>query len=160
MQKAVPFLKRTIKVMVNQDVFFGDCFVIGDLGCSSGTNTLLVASNIIDTVHEVFQVPFMKGSFLKRVCTLFTPLIVFTGFLSRSSLDPSSDDSNSFWELLTILLLEMLEECLEAGFHSFSLNPLVNGCGVFLQSFKDGFLSLSLDLPGPSYFASPEKKNN
>lgn len=39
--------------MANQDGFFDNCFVIADLGCSSGMNTLLVASSIIDTIHEV-----------------------------------------------------------------------------------------------------------
>ncbi|XP_071709594.1 S-adenosyl-L-methionine:benzoic acid/salicylic acid carboxyl methyltransferase 3-like [Rutidosis leptorrhynchoides] len=29
---------------------FGKCFTVADLGCSSGTNTLLVASNIIDMI--------------------------------------------------------------------------------------------------------------
>lgn len=36
---------------------------------------------------------------------------------SRSSLDPTCDDSNSFWELLTMSLLEMLKEVY--GFCSF-----------------------------------------
>ncbi|KAJ0476418.1 putative theobromine synthase [Helianthus annuus] len=40
--------------MANHDVFFkNDCFMIADLGCSSGMNTLLVASNIINILHEV-----------------------------------------------------------------------------------------------------------
>ncbi|KAC9410949.1 hypothetical protein E3N88_45886 [Mikania micrantha] len=41
--------------MANQDAFFHHCFVIADLGCSSGINTLSVASNIIDTIHELCQ---------------------------------------------------------------------------------------------------------
>ncbi|XP_076893662.1 S-adenosyl-L-methionine:benzoic acid/salicylic acid carboxyl methyltransferase 3-like [Bidens hawaiensis] len=52
-QKVAPFLKRSIEGMANQDGFFDNCFVIADLGCSSGMNTLLVASSIIDAVHEV-----------------------------------------------------------------------------------------------------------
>ncbi|KAI3716590.1 hypothetical protein L1987_67572 [Smallanthus sonchifolius] len=55
MQKVAPFLKRTIKGMANHDVFFDRSFMTADLGCSSGMNTLLVASNIIDTVHEMCQ---------------------------------------------------------------------------------------------------------
>ncbi|KAL8227171.1 hypothetical protein R6Q57_017003 [Mikania cordata] len=55
MQKAGPFLKSTIKGMANQDAFFHHCFVIADLGCSSSINTLSVASNIIDTIHELCQ---------------------------------------------------------------------------------------------------------
>ncbi|KAJ0733505.1 putative jasmonate O-methyltransferase [Helianthus annuus] len=53
-RQAVPFLKHMIKGLANYDVF-SDRFTFADLGCSSGTNTLLVASNIIDTVHEVCQ---------------------------------------------------------------------------------------------------------
>ncbi|KAM0002683.1 putative methyltransferase [Helianthus debilis subsp. tardiflorus] len=52
-RRALPFLKHAIKDMANHDAFFkNDCFMIADLGCSSGMNTLLVASNIINTVHE------------------------------------------------------------------------------------------------------------
>lgn len=54
-QKAAPFLKRTIKSMANHDVFFDHCFRIADLGCSSGKNTLLIASNVINTIEEVYQ---------------------------------------------------------------------------------------------------------
>ena len=51
-RKAVPILKEAIKGFANHDVFFGQCFKIADLGCSSGPNTLLSATNIIDIVHE------------------------------------------------------------------------------------------------------------
>ncbi|KAI3688069.1 hypothetical protein L1987_81775 [Smallanthus sonchifolius] len=54
-RRALPFLKRTIKGMANHDVFYDGCFMIADLGCSSGMNTLMVASNIIDIVHEACQ---------------------------------------------------------------------------------------------------------
>ncbi|KAI3696072.1 hypothetical protein L1987_79081 [Smallanthus sonchifolius] len=53
-QKVIPFLKRSIKGVINNDVF-NDCFTVADLGCASGTNALLVSSNIIDVVHEVCQ---------------------------------------------------------------------------------------------------------
>ncbi|KAJ0733521.1 putative methyltransferase [Helianthus annuus] len=53
-RKAVPFQKLLIKGLANHNVF-NDCFTVADLGCSSGKNTLLVASNIIDIVHEVCQ---------------------------------------------------------------------------------------------------------
>lgn len=40
--------------MANHDVFFNNaCFMIADLGCSSGMNTLLVASNTINIVHDM-----------------------------------------------------------------------------------------------------------
>ncbi|KAM0063217.1 putative salicylate carboxymethyltransferase [Helianthus debilis subsp. tardiflorus] len=51
-RNAIPILKHSIKGVANYDVF-KDCITVADLGCSSGTNTLLVVSNIIDTVHEV-----------------------------------------------------------------------------------------------------------
>ncbi|KAL8245385.1 hypothetical protein R6Q59_011643 [Mikania micrantha] len=54
-RKELPFLKHTIKGMANHDVFFDNCFMIADLGCSSGLNTLLVAYNIIDIVSQVCQ---------------------------------------------------------------------------------------------------------
>ncbi|KAI7754715.1 hypothetical protein M8C21_009475 [Ambrosia artemisiifolia] len=53
-RQAVPLLKHLIKGLANHDVL-SDRFTFADLGCSSGTNTLLVASNIIDMVHEVCQ---------------------------------------------------------------------------------------------------------
>ncbi|KAI7726130.1 hypothetical protein M8C21_031010 [Ambrosia artemisiifolia] len=53
-RNAVPFLKESIKQLANYDVY-KDCMTIADLGCSSGPNTLLVASNIIDIVHDVCQ---------------------------------------------------------------------------------------------------------
>ncbi|KAI3741181.1 hypothetical protein L1987_58848 [Smallanthus sonchifolius] len=51
-QKALPVLKHTIKSMSSHDSFSSQCFKIADLGCSSGKNTLLVASNIIRIVIE------------------------------------------------------------------------------------------------------------
>ncbi|KAJ0475425.1 putative methyltransferase [Helianthus annuus] len=54
-QKAVPFLKHAIKGIARRDVFLDGCFMIADLGCASGRNTLLVASNIIDIVIEVYK---------------------------------------------------------------------------------------------------------
>ncbi|KAK9056883.1 hypothetical protein SSX86_024247 [Deinandra increscens subsp. villosa] len=53
-RKAMPLLKHSIKGLANSHVF-NDCLSVGDLGCSSGRNTLLVASTIIDIVYEVCQ---------------------------------------------------------------------------------------------------------
>ncbi|KAJ0507969.1 putative methyltransferase [Helianthus annuus] len=53
-RNAVPILKHSIKGIASYG-FFKDCITVADLGCSSGTNTLLVVSNIIDIVHEVCQ---------------------------------------------------------------------------------------------------------
>ncbi|KAI3732477.1 hypothetical protein L1987_63682 [Smallanthus sonchifolius] len=50
-QNAIPILKHSIKGIAKYGVF-KDCITVVDLGCSSSTNTLLVASNIIDIVHE------------------------------------------------------------------------------------------------------------
>ncbi|KAI3500840.1 hypothetical protein L1887_36666 [Cichorium endivia] len=52
-RKTIPVLKHTIKGIVNLDMAFSKCFVIADLGCSTGTNTLLVASIVIDIVLEL-----------------------------------------------------------------------------------------------------------
>ncbi|KAI7724521.1 hypothetical protein M8C21_023975, partial [Ambrosia artemisiifolia] len=51
--KALSVLKHTLKDITNSDILFGQCFKMADLGCASGKNTLLVASNIIDIVVEV-----------------------------------------------------------------------------------------------------------
>ncbi|KAI3823333.1 hypothetical protein L1987_04768 [Smallanthus sonchifolius] len=139
-QDATPFLKRTIKGLANQDDFFNHCFVIADLGCSSGMNTLLVVSSIIDTIHELFQVPEgLEDNKLNIHIAKTSPLNVsqaygnqfridFTNFLqlrseemvcgghmvltipSRSTVDPTCDDGCDFWELLTISLIDMLKE--------------------------------------------------
>ncbi|KAI3816355.1 hypothetical protein L1987_16048 [Smallanthus sonchifolius] len=79
-QKVVPFLKRSIKGVINNDVF-SDCFTVADLGCSSGTNALVVSFNIFDIMHEMFQGPSMIESSPTKVCTLFTLVLVLTGFL-------------------------------------------------------------------------------
>ncbi|KAM0024363.1 putative methyltransferase [Helianthus debilis subsp. tardiflorus] len=52
-RKTLPILRHTIKGITNHDLFFSDCFKIADLGCSSGKNTLLVASKIINVVTEM-----------------------------------------------------------------------------------------------------------
>ncbi|KAI3768691.1 hypothetical protein L2E82_19521 [Cichorium intybus] len=52
-RKTIPVLKHAIKDMMNLDIAFSKCFVIADLGCSTGTNTLLVASIVIDLVLEL-----------------------------------------------------------------------------------------------------------
>uniref|UniRef100_A0A5B7AQH7 Uncharacterized protein n=1 Tax=Davidia involucrata TaxID=16924 RepID=A0A5B7AQH7_DAVIN len=52
--KAQPLLRNTLKDMYNDDNF-PKCFKIADLGCSSGPNTLLVVSEIINTVHGLCQ---------------------------------------------------------------------------------------------------------
>ncbi|XP_024992462.1 jasmonate O-methyltransferase-like [Cynara cardunculus var. scolymus] len=52
-RKTMPVLKHTIKSMADLGInIFGHCFTIADLGCSSSTNTLLVARTIIDIVDE------------------------------------------------------------------------------------------------------------
>lgn len=47
------FLVDTIKDMLK--IRIPTCFKVADLGCSSGPNTLLVISEIIDTIHEICQ---------------------------------------------------------------------------------------------------------
>ncbi|KAK9214179.1 hypothetical protein WN944_006167 [Citrus x changshan-huyou] len=51
--KAWPFLEETIKDMFSSS--FPGCFNVADLGCSSGPNTLLVISKIIDTIHKLYH---------------------------------------------------------------------------------------------------------
>lgn len=46
---ALPVLEETIKDIYTDD--FPKCFKVADLGCSSGPNTLLVISQIMDIVH-------------------------------------------------------------------------------------------------------------
>ncbi|KAK1420116.1 hypothetical protein QVD17_21454 [Tagetes erecta] len=50
--KSLPVLKHTIKGITNHELFFGKCFKMADMGCSSSKNTLLVASNVMDIVIE------------------------------------------------------------------------------------------------------------
>ncbi|KAL4579698.1 hypothetical protein LXL04_015856 [Taraxacum kok-saghyz] len=52
-RKMLPVLKHAIKGMANLDTVLRKCFVMADLGCSTGTNTLLVASIVIDIVLEL-----------------------------------------------------------------------------------------------------------
>ncbi|GJZ56860.1 benzoate carboxyl methyltransferase-like protein [Tanacetum coccineum] len=65
--KALPVLKHTIKGIANNDVVFNQHFKIADLGCSSGKNTLLVVSNIIDILSEACKKSNRKPSQI-QVC--------------------------------------------------------------------------------------------
>ncbi|KAL9451595.1 hypothetical protein AB3S75_013207 [Citrus x aurantiifolia] len=51
--KAWPFLEETIKDMFSSS--FPGCFNVADLGCSSGPNTLLVISKIMETIHKLYH---------------------------------------------------------------------------------------------------------
>ncbi|KAI3500782.1 hypothetical protein L1887_36607 [Cichorium endivia] len=58
MRKALPVLKHTIEGMGStgdHDIIFTQCFKMADFGCSSSVNSLLVASYIIDTVHDLCE---------------------------------------------------------------------------------------------------------
>ncbi|MCD7454905.1 hypothetical protein HAX54_026497 [Datura stramonium] len=50
--KAKPVLQDTVKNMFKNGSF-PKCFTMADLGCSSGSNTFLSISNVIDTVHNL-----------------------------------------------------------------------------------------------------------
>ncbi|KAL5766426.1 hypothetical protein ACOSP7_017043 [Xanthoceras sorbifolium] len=52
--KARPVLEETIKDML-MTTCFPASFKVADLGCSSGPNTLLVISEILDTIHAICQ---------------------------------------------------------------------------------------------------------
>ncbi|KAL5831838.1 hypothetical protein ACOSQ4_017192 [Xanthoceras sorbifolium] len=52
--KARPVLEETIKDML-MTTCFSASFNVADLGCSSGPNTLLVISEILDTIHAMCQ---------------------------------------------------------------------------------------------------------
>ncbi|KAJ0507959.1 putative salicylate carboxymethyltransferase [Helianthus annuus] len=187
-RKVIPFIKHSIKGIANSDVF-KDCITVADLGCSSGPNTLLVASNIIDIVHEVckennrsfygrlfrdqslhfvhsancnhwlFQMPqglenngsniYMAKTSPPNVLHAYGKQfsIDFTKFLqmrseevvcsgsmvltfpARSIVNPTSDDSCAFWELLGQSLIDMLKEGLVQGSNLNSFNiPLYFPC--------------------------------
>ncbi|KAM0002684.1 putative methyltransferase [Helianthus debilis subsp. tardiflorus] len=254
-RRALPYIKHTIMAMANRDVFFNSCFMIADLGCSSGMNTLLVASSIINIVHDVCQennrktpqfqvclndlfvndfnslfkllpnfyddlkkdkgenigpcfVSAVPGSFYGRLfpdkslhfvhssysiqwlsqvpegleCNKLNIYISktspynvlqaygkqfhtdFTRFLQlryeelvhgghmilvlpgRSKVDPTSDDCWSLWDLLTISLLELLEEGLvrESDINSFNL-PFYLPCEDELMNIIQDDGSFSLD---------------
>ncbi|KAL7611028.1 hypothetical protein Lser_V15G14451 [Lactuca serriola] len=51
-RKTLPVLKSAVKGMANLDTVLSKCFVIADLGCSNGPNTLLAVSIIIDVALE------------------------------------------------------------------------------------------------------------
>ncbi|KAI7725463.1 hypothetical protein M8C21_003291 [Ambrosia artemisiifolia] len=91
-QEAVPFLRHSIRGLANYDVF-KDYIIVADLGCSSSTNTLLVASNIIDIVHEVCQENNRKPpQFQKEKGESFGPCVVSAvpgTFYDRLFLDKS-----------------------------------------------------------------------
>nr|XP_043637565.1 benzoate carboxyl methyltransferase-like [Erigeron canadensis] len=54
-RRVLPILRHAIKGIANQDILFKDeCFKIADMGCSSGKNTLLVVSSIIDIVYDMY----------------------------------------------------------------------------------------------------------
>ncbi|PWA48198.1 S-adenosyl-L-methionine-dependent methyltransferases superfamily protein [Artemisia annua] len=59
-RKMHPIIKEIIKGIPNLDGF-PHCFNFADLGCSSGPNTLLVVSNIINEVHDVCKEKNLKS---------------------------------------------------------------------------------------------------
>lgn len=50
--KSKPVLEASVKKMLKNGIF-PKCFTVADLGCSSGPNTLLSISNVIDMVHNL-----------------------------------------------------------------------------------------------------------
>ncbi|KAL3356233.1 hypothetical protein AABB24_017092 [Solanum stoloniferum] len=50
--KSKPLLEESVKNMLKNGIF-PKCLRVADLGCSSGGNTLLCMSNVIDTVHNM-----------------------------------------------------------------------------------------------------------
>lgn len=54
-RNSIPFIKHSIKSIASNYDIVKDCLSVADLGCSTGTNTLMVMSNIIDIVHEVCE---------------------------------------------------------------------------------------------------------
>ncbi|XP_071724866.1 LOW QUALITY PROTEIN: probable methyltransferase TCM_000331 [Rutidosis leptorrhynchoides] len=54
-KKAKPVLEEAIKSMLRTGSAFPKCFNVVDLGCSSGPNTLLTISYIIDAVYRICQ---------------------------------------------------------------------------------------------------------
>ncbi|KAL7593443.1 benzoate carboxyl methyltransferase [Lactuca sativa] len=66
-RKTLTVLQDTIKGMVNIEAAFSKCFVMADLGCGTGTNTLLLASMVIDIVLELCKEDNYKAPKL-QVC--------------------------------------------------------------------------------------------
>lgn len=92
--KVRSFLEETIKDMLSS--FPPTCFKVADLGCSSGPNTLLVISEIIDTIqgicHQVnrkspeFQV-FLNDLPENDFNSIFKSIPAFCETLKREKLD-------------------------------------------------------------------------
>ncbi|KAK6258312.1 hypothetical protein SCA6_012786 [Theobroma cacao] len=59
--KARPILEDTIKDMFS-NVSSTDCIKVADLGCSSGPNTFMAISIVVDTFHEMCQQAQLKTS--------------------------------------------------------------------------------------------------
>ncbi|KAL7593440.1 S-adenosyl-L-methionine:benzoic acid/salicylic acid carboxyl methyltransferase 3 [Lactuca sativa] len=91
-RKTLHVLKHTIKGMVNLETAFSKVFVLADLGCGTGTNTLLLASMVIDLVLELckeinlktpqFQV-FLNDLFGNDFNTIFQLLPKFRANLKK-----------------------------------------------------------------------------
>ncbi|CAH1448137.1 unnamed protein product [Lactuca virosa] len=91
-RKTLHVLKHTIKGMVDLEASLSNVFVLADLGCGTGTNTLLLASMVIDLVLELckennlkapqFQV-FLNDLFGNDYNTIFQLLPKFTANLKK-----------------------------------------------------------------------------
>lgn len=85
MMKAKPILEESIKMFHSTTLPFPSCLKIADLGCYSGPNALMAASNIIDIVAEeasrrftdnetpIFQI-FLNDLFGNDFNTLFNSI--------------------------------------------------------------------------------------
>ncbi|GJT85721.1 S-adenosyl-L-methionine-dependent methyltransferases superfamily protein [Tanacetum coccineum] len=148
MRKVEPIIKETVKSIVN---FYGfpQCFNIADLGCSTGPNTLLAISNIIDGVHEVpkgiennglnlyisktsppnvfenYKIQFQKDftTFLdSRSIEIVCGGRMALTFVGRSTFDPCSSGSGHVSELVVKSLVDAINEGLVRESDLYSLN--------------------------------------
>ncbi|GJR55103.1 benzoate carboxyl methyltransferase-like protein [Tanacetum coccineum] len=133
-KKVEPIIEETVKSIAN---FYGfpQCFNIGDLGCSSGPNTLLAISNFIDEMHEVgkeknFKPLNFQGSFNERLFPdqsihLFhssSSLHWLSQVGVQSTLDPCSSGSGRVSELVVKSLVDAINEGLVRESDIYSLN--------------------------------------
>ncbi|CAI9292338.1 unnamed protein product [Lactuca saligna] len=98
-RKSLQVLQHTIKGMVNIEAAFSKVFVLADLGCGTGKNTLLLASMVIDLVLKLckennhkapqFQV-FLNDLFGNDFNTIFQLLPKFTANLKK-------EKGENFW---------------------------------------------------------------
>ena len=165
-RKTLPILKEAIKGFANHDVFFGRCFKIADLGCSSGPNTLLSATNIIDIVHEECKqnnrkTPQFHVSLVDLVGNDFNTVFgLLPNFYAKLKEDKGKDFGPCFISAVPGSFYDRLfpDESLHLVYSSYSVHWLSQVC-IIANSAISNYSMIKLEITSDFLEVRNQKRN-